>query len=97
MAVTAPTPSPEAVMAAWEALELLGLDDVDRHDVTAALDAAYAVDMPAERERRAVAIENTPHPHDVFLKGEVGTWVKARRLFAAIARAGGVTKEADHE
>jgi hypothetical protein len=40
----------------------------------------------AERERIATTIKNTPTPHDVFLANESGTWIKARRLFEALAR-----------
>jgi hypothetical protein len=69
--------------------EAFGYQDYEaqsEHRIRLALTSAYAVDMPKHGERIATAIKNTPTPHDVFLANESGTWVKARRVFEAVAR-----------
>lgn len=74
---------------------------VDSINITKLVDIALAAAAPpiaaAVAEYIARAIEATDHPHDVFLTGDPGTWVKAQRVFAALARAGGDPKEAGDE
>lgn len=104
--VTAPTPSPDAIVDALidhQFQDRGGWDEPARctcghpyrnnpnasagwsHPQHLAHDVVWPL-ITQERDRIAHAIKNTPTPHDVFLANESGTWVKARRVFAALAR-----------